>query len=108
VAALRSAQLFLGSITSTTPTTVYTVPAGKRAVIKFVTLQNTTGSAKNVQMRLSTLGTVWNWNLGAYGSGADAQQSSFWIVLNAGDYIQMNPTASGQIDMSISGSLLTV
>lgn len=108
MAALRSAQAFIGNVTTVAPTTVYTVPAGKRFVLKHVTVQNTTGLSKNVQLRLGGIGTIYNWQLTAYGSGGDRAASNFWIVLNAGDTIQLNPTVAGQIDVTLSGSLLTV
>lgn len=108
IAALRSQQAFLGSITGTAVTTVYTVPAGKRFIIKFVSVQNTSGSAVDFQLRLSTLGTVWHWNLAAYGSGGDRATQNLWVVLNPGDTIAFKNSVSVQVDVTVSGSLHTI
>lgn len=108
LAALRALQLFLGAVSATTPTTVYTVPAGKRTIVKSVTVQNTTGASKDVQLRVSGTGTIYHWNLTAYGTAGDRAVQNFWIVLNPGDVLQFQVSVTGQIDVSVSGSLHTI
>jgi hypothetical protein len=108
LAALRSTQLWKGVVTSTTPTTVYTVPTGKRAIIKLVTAMNAGSATRDLQLRIGGLGTVYHWNLTAYGTGGDKATQAFWIVLNAGETIQLDLTVAGTVSVTISGSEHTV
>lgn len=108
VAALRATQLASAAINTTTPTTVYTVPTGKRAIVKQIVAQNTTGTSKDLQFRLPVLGTVLHWVLAAYGTGADRVVQNVWIVLNAGDTIKLNTVVAGLVNVVISGSEHTV
>jgi hypothetical protein len=108
LAALRSTQLWKGVVSSTTVTTVYTVPAGKRAILKFVTVMNAGAATRDVQLRIGGLGTIAHWNLTAYGTGGDKATGTFWVVLNAGETIQVDLTVAGTVSMTISGSEHTI
>jgi len=108
LAALRCTQLAAGSINTTTATTVYTVPTGKRAIIKFVTAMNTTNATRDLQMRLNSIGTIWHMQLAAYGSAGDEARVNFWVVLNAGDQLKLSTVTAGQVDYTISGSEHTI
>lgn len=101
---LRAAQLWSGYINSTTPTTVITVPAGHKYIIKRITCLNV-GSAGACQVRLASFGTWWTFWLSAYGSTGARDQLDTFVVLEPGDQLQVNElSASGGFTLVISGS----
>lgn len=104
LAALRASQLWKGTVTTAVPTTVYTVPAGKRAILKFVTAQNVGAATRDVQLRVLGPGTIFHWSLTGYGTGGDKATGTFWLVLSAGDQVQVNLNLAGTVTMTISGS----
>jgi len=108
MADLRATQAYQGTPTGTSPTTVYTVPTGKRFILKQVALQEISGVATDVQVRVGSIGTITRQHLASYGSGGDSAVLYYWLVLNAGDVIQLNRTVSGSINAQVSGSLHTV
>lgn len=108
MADLRATQFFSGVVNGTSVVTLYTVPTGKRAIIKHVTVLEVSGSSADAQLRLGSFGTIYHWVLAAYSSAGDEGSSSFWIVINAGETIQFKRTTSGQLTVTVSGSLHTV
>ena len=95
MAALRSANVFTGVVSSGAVRTLYTVPAGKRFVLKFLTMQEVTGTATALQLRIGSLGTIAVYTLAAYSGAGSLETASLWVVVNAGDTIQMNRVAAG-------------
>lgn len=108
MAALHATQVFLGTITGTSVTTVYTVPSGYRFILKFVSVQEVSGSSCIVQLRSGSTGTIFSFVLTAYSTGTSAQVGNFWIVLNPGDTVQLARSNSGQVTATVSGSLHTI
>jgi hypothetical protein len=108
MAALRSTQLYSGDVAGTAVRDLYTVPSGMRAVIKHVTIQEISGSSCIAQLRLASLSTIYAWNVAAYGGSGMAIAQNFWVVVNAGDKIQFERSTSGDLNVTVSGSLYTV
>lgn len=104
IAALRANQLWKGTVTTAVATTVYTVPAGKRTILKFVTVLNVGAATRDVQLRVVGPGTIYHWSLTSYSTGGDRATGTFWIVLSAGDQVQVNLNLAGTVTMTISGS----
>ncbi len=108
MADLRTTRFYLGLVTGTSVTDLYTVPTGKRAIIKQVTVQEVSGSSCTAQLRLSPLGTIFTWALVAYAAADSRAVGHFWIVVNAGEKIQFARSTSGQLTVTVNGSLHTV
>lgn len=105
---LRAFQVGNGSISGTALTTIYTVPSGYRLILKHVVLLNASASICDVQLRVGSAGTVWRAHLLAYGNAGDAASLYFWIVVDAGQTVQLQRSNAGQYTYSISGSLHTI
>lgn len=108
MADLRATQFAAGAITGTAVTNVYTVPVGKRIILKSIQLQEASGIATDVQIRLSGLGTIRLMKLTAYNSAGSTLENTVWIVFNAGQTIQLARVSAGTIGYVLSGSLLFV
>lgn len=100
--------MYSGIVSGTSVHDLYTVPSGKRLILKFVTVQEVTGSSCDAQLRLGSFGTIFVWNLLAYGSAGSRGVGSFWIVLPPGEVVQFKRTTSGDITVTVSGSLHTI
>lgn len=108
--AVHSTQLGGGANLSTGATTLYTVPSGKRTIVKSLYLHNRAGSANRVTIifHSSTLGSVvFAVTPGASSSATESLFQELWAVLNAGDYISVNPASSG-MDVLVSGTELSL
>ncbi len=108
MAALRSFPIFSGVVSGTSVVDLYTVPTGKLLILKFVTVQEVSGSSCDAQLRLSTFGAFFVWNLLAYGTAGSRAVGDFWVAIAAGVKLQAKRTTSGDITLTASGSLLTV
>lgn len=106
--ALRATQFASGLITGTAVTNIYTVPAGKKAIIKDITLQEVSGVACQVNVRLSAFGTFRVVNLSAYPAGGSYNDETMWVVLEPGQVLQLNRSNSGSYTYTVSGSLMTI
>lgn len=89
--------------------TLYTVPAGKRTIVKSITLYNH-GAATNRVVLEATLGgtdtVIADPILAAAGAAGDWLQIACWIVLNAGDALKLSGQ-SAVVDATASGAELT-
>lgn len=108
MAALRATQFASGVLTGTATTNIYTVPSGHKIIIKRITLLEVSGSACIVNVRLSSFGTWLAQALAAYGSAGSFANLSLWVVLEAGQVLQMNRSNAGQVTYTISGSYMTI
>jgi hypothetical protein len=84
---------------------VYTVPTGYRLILKFVTVQEVSGSSCVAQLRTGGAGTIFTWSLLAYSAAGSRDVGNFWIVLDQGDTVGFVRTTSGDITVTASGSL---
>lgn len=105
---VHSTQLGLELTFSTTHTTVYTVPAGKRTIVKSILIQNQTAAAGTVTIWVQVGSTqlfAINYHLTAAGSVGDSVTLAPWLVLNAGQSLVV-ATQAGSAGIAFSGAEL--
>jgi hypothetical protein len=104
VAELRARQFYAGVVTGTTAHDIATVPAGKIWIIKSVSIQNFNTTAADIQIKATAALTLVRIHIAAYGSSGDYSEWRPWIVLVAGDVINVQRLQAGQNSIVISGS----
>lgn len=108
MAVLRAIQFGAGTISGTSVIDIYTVPTGKKAILKFITLQEISGSGCVVNVRTSATTTWLAVTLNAYSGAGSAYQNRVWVVLEPGQKMQLQRTNAGQVTYSLNGSLMTI
>jgi hypothetical protein len=94
---VHSARLGAGVVTGAAVVTAYTVPAGKRTILKGVTAFNTNAAVNNLYIELfvgGALVAVWRVRCAATGNDGDSKSELPWIVLNVGDQIKVDCNAA--------------
>jgi hypothetical protein len=104
MAELRIALLARGVATSASYVTVYTVPAGRRVILKNLNLRNGSGVASNVQVNTTGVADLLNYPLTAGGTIGGNASIPLWIVLNAGDTIRIAVTSGTSVSFVFSGT----
>lgn len=107
---VHSTQLGYGVALSTGVHSIYTVPSGKRTIVKGILLQNLGAGTNRVVLNLVRAGggTVqWGVTLGANASATESMNYQTWFVMNEGDELQVDPI-SYTLDVLVSGAELTV
>jgi hypothetical protein len=103
---ITPAKLAQGAITGST-TTVYTVPASTRTMVKEIDICNTTGGALTVNVHLvPSGGSAGTSNALLYGTSINANSTLQWSgvqVMNAGDTIQVQGSALGLTILASGG-----
>jgi hypothetical protein len=92
---VRSIQLGAGQRTTTAITTLYTVPAGFRTIIKSIVLLNTNAAANNIILTIEISGSTiaaMTFHCAATGSVGDTITQELWIVVNAGELVRIQST----------------
>lgn len=106
--AVRSAQLAVGALSSTSATTVYSVPAGRRTIVKDVRVFNGAGVADDdVRMLVRSGGSdrsCWRFRR-AMPSAESDYIPQCWIVLDTGDELKLQ-CAQSTLRYVISGAEL--
>lgn len=106
---ITPAKLGQAAITGAT-TTLYTVPASTRTMVKELDICNTTGGALTVNVHLvPSAGSAGTANALLYGTSISANTTLQWSgvqVLNAGDTIQIQASGVG-LTISASGGEAT-
>jgi hypothetical protein len=104
----RSTQLCAAHITSGSLGLVYTVPAGKRTIVKSLTCYNDHAGTNYLQV-VGYTGATELFQVRVYmaaaGSTGDTQELMLWLVLNAGQTVEMAAEASG-VQVLMSGAEL--
>lgn len=108
MATLRAFQLNSGLIAGTTITSIYTVPTGKKVILKDITLQEVAGFSCVINIRLSAFGTWFSVPLGAYPAGSSKAELKLWVVLEAGQVLQLQRDNAHAYTYTASGSLMTI
>lgn len=107
MALLHVDSLFIGNVTSIYPatTTVFTVPAGDRIVLRSIAVRNLAGSS-SVAVYVTVDGIfVWTANLtGASGPGGMAEWRP-WLVAGPGSVIRMAVNVAPGVGAAVSGSI---
>lgn len=108
---VRSARLANGDVTSGTLATFYTAPTGKRVIIKNIVAQNTNGAANRLQVVGKSSGGTILWGFNLYGAivntSGDTVNFNPWIVMNAGELLQLAAAANG-FHVVVSGAELAL
>jgi len=110
MALLHATQLFTGTIVVLTNpgTTLYTVPAGNRIIVRSVAVRNLWGGGVN-RFFFKVNGTiVWDPNLNAGGTSGDSQEFRPWIVATPGQLLQALVTNANGVGVVVSGSIYTI
>jgi TolB-like protein len=94
---VHSTQLAAKSGVGTGGTVVYTVPSGKRTIVKSIWVRNVNAAAQHLGVQYVVAGgqlpelVIY---LAATGSNGDSVLVLPWTVLNAGDQIKLFPSAN--------------
>lgn len=105
----HSTQLGHAAALGTTDSTVYTVPASTRTILKSVVAYNLSGSASWVLLTFSNSGGTIGYLFGTMAAGAAAGSCLIlepWIVLNAGDVVKAH-CETGTCSLILSGAALS-
>ena len=106
---VHSTLLGKGAALSVALHTIYTVPSNKRTILKSITLWNNFAATNRVVVELVLGGVtvvVLDPVLASTGSAGDSYIAAPWIVMNAGDTIQVAPQ-SHPADVTASGAELS-
>lgn len=106
--AVHSARLAATANQGTSETTVYTVPAGIRTIVKCVVCFNAASAANRLAIKAysgSTLLFQWTMATTALGTSGETAIALPWIVLNAGEHLTLTADASF-VRVAISGTEL--
>jgi hypothetical protein len=105
---VHSARLATTIALGTSLTTLYTVPTGKRTIIKSVVAQNFTASTPTLTMGIYSGSTEigqWSIHMASLGTVGDTQIVPVWIVMNAGELLKAFSSAAS-IGVVVSGTEL--
>lgn len=107
---VRSDSLALGQMSSAGPTTVYTVPAGYKTIVKHVCGENRSAGSASLALLVKRGATTYVLKtFSGVGSAVDYEWaiSQVWLVLEAGDELQLSTgAASPYFTYFISGAEL--
>jgi phosphoribosylformylglycinamidine (FGAM) synthase-like amidotransferase family enzyme len=87
---------------------VYTVPAGKRTIVKNVILQNNAAAANRAILGIYNGATVlaaWGLTPGPSASLTETLTYDSWFVMNAGETLKVSAAASS-LEVIVSGAEL--
>lgn len=106
MALLHAYNFYTGLITSVLPavSTAYTVPAGKRIIVRQVEWRNNSGSIAHVAYFRNTGILLHSASLAAGGNAA----WSTWLVMMPGDTIQLACSNAVGVNVSVSGSIYDI
>lgn len=101
--AVRSKRLYAGSPTGGVLTTLYTAPAGYRAIVKTIMCKSAQGAAQNQVFQIVTAGGTgapFSLYTAATGTNGDTINYQCWLVLMPGDQLKVTlGTASGWLSV---------
>jgi hypothetical protein len=106
---VHSTQLGANGAIAAGGATLYTVPAGKRTIVKSIVLQNNAAGANRIILRIDLVGGgnfSWGVTVGAASGASESMLIECWLVMNAGDVFKVNPTSSF-VEALVSGAQLT-
>lgn len=88
MAELRITRFYDATIAATGPTDLYTVPVGRRIIVKRVTLMNTVAFTSDVWIGTDVAGKLHVWHVDVAGSANGQFDFPTWLILNAGEKIR--------------------
>lgn len=104
----RSTQLGIDVGVGTTEVTLYTVPTGKRSIVKGLQMTNTNAAANFTAIEVysgATLLGFWREYMAAGGVTGDSITKELWLVLNAGQALKAVSHAAS-VSVIVSGAEL--
>jgi hypothetical protein len=106
VALLHASQFYLGLVTTVLPTKTlaYTVPTGKRIIVRSIAVRNNSGSVTTSAYFFTTDILIWSVPL-AGGGNAEFRP---WLVLGPGDTLKAAVSVSSGVNFLMSGSLYDI
>lgn len=111
-APLRSTQFYEGTPAvvggATTWADAYTVPAGHRIIVKNISSENHTASAKLSGVRVKTVPVLRQVTLQAQGTSPFTDSFTTWVVLNPAEVLQVLQQVGGTVAYVLSGYLLYI
>jgi hypothetical protein len=103
-------DLLAAAVQGTTEATLYTVPTGKRTIVKSVVACNTNAAANIVAIEGYSAGTlIWFYRvyLAIEATSGDSSLTLPWIVMDAGQQLRAVATKASAY-LAISGSELNI
>ena len=107
---VRSKQLGIANPVTTAGNNIYTVPAGHRAIVKSIYLENLHTAAQRIVINIKSGATTLCQLVTTPGAGASATETSYlnvWLVLEAGQVLQILPLL-GNCEAIVSGAELAL
>lgn len=89
---VHSKQLGKSTSIGTSLVVLYTVPTGRRTIVKSVAVINTNGAAQRITMKFA--GVYQTMHLAAATAAGESQEFQCWIVLNAGETLEISTGAA--------------
>lgn len=102
---LHTAQFYGAGVSGAGPTTLYTVPAGYRALVKHINVMNNIGTAKNCGMQVDSGPAIFSVTVPAASGVAGLFQWTGFVALNAGQVLRYVGGASANFSVFVSGYL---
>jgi hypothetical protein len=99
---------------ATGPATIYTVPAGTKAIVRYIAVQNPSGSPVTLTLSIGADGAskrIWDaFSVPAQAAGVTANVIDRWcyLVLEAAEVIQVASGANNVLTITINGDELTL
>lgn len=108
MAAVRTKLLARGSqsLAASTYVAIYTVPAGETCIVKEVVLTNQGGGASNVYLTSNRAGVRTDVLLWSPSANGQLHVAARWIVLMAGDVLEVVASTAGIRHWHVSGTEL--
>lgn len=98
-------QLFSGRKSTVALQDVYTVPAGKRAILKSINGFNVSGSGNRLWVSVHGAPYLQLLVLGAAGTDAGSVDKQPWIVLEPLQVLSLELASASAVDVVLSGSV---
>ena len=90
--------------------TLYTVPTGRRTIVKEIVVQNLAAAAQRIIMEVTFSGGAtfqWVINVGAVNTATESISYPTWIVINAADVLKVI-VSSNTASVLVSGAELVI
>ena len=109
---VRSKQLGHVLVANNTGLIIYQVPAGYRTIVKNVSVQSAAAAAQPLRVYVLDSGGVelfrWTYWLAAAGASGDSANQTVWVVMEAGQQLQVAFGNASGGSVSASGSELAL
>lgn len=106
MAELRTTQFFAANVLTVNPvkTTAYTVPTGRRIIVRSIAARNLNGSTGQTFYVLVAGVLVFSYVLGAGSLSTGSYEWRPWLVLDEGDSLQLAVSNASGVGFVVGGS----